>query len=396
MSSARLSRWARRFLLVSACWFVLSQAVVLAGGPRRVEVVLGLYGFVLTTVFGKAYSLVPSYFDRSLAWPTVPMVQLPLTTAGVAGLAAAGWRVGPEWVEPVGATLWVAGVAVFLGTMLVTLRDNLTGGDTGTGDASSERQPLDRVANAAVPVVFVYLLVGSAELLAGAYGVPSPFGGLAIRISHLLAAGVALLLLFAIGFRLLPRFLVVHPPRWQAVPVLLFGAVGPALLAWGFPTGPVFRAGAVLESVAVVGFALAYGRMYVTSDRDRVGFHGPMAGLLLGCLGVALGAHFAFVGFDGALGTVHRRLNVFGLLGLSIVGAVYQFYPPSVCQWPGGDDRTALASILLVAGGLSLVAAAPFTGPVLATVGHLAMLAGAVAFGYLLAGAISYQSSRGG
>lgn len=393
MSRARISRWTRRFLLVSAGWFVLSQVAVLAGGGRGVEVTLGLYGFVLTTVFGKAYSLVPSYFDRTLAWPSAPMVQFPLTTAGVAGLALSEWRVGPEWLAAAGATLWVAGVVVFLGTILGTVRGNLTGAATATGSTDADRQGLDRLANAAVPVVLLYLVAGSSELLAATVGTPAVLGGSTVRTSHHLAAGVALLLLFAVGYRLLPRFLVSRPSTPLAGVVLSAGAVGPALLAWGYPSGSVFRAGAVVESVAVAGFALAYLRMVADTDRDRVGFYGPLAGVLFGCLGVALGAHFAFVGLDPALGAVHRRVNVFGLLGLSIVGAVYQFYPPAICPWPGGSDRTALVTILLVTFGLLATALSPLE-PGAETAGHVLIGVGAAGFGYLLAGTVRYQSTR--
>lgn len=391
VSRARISRWTRRFLPVSAGWFVLSQVAILAGAPGSVEVTFGLYGFVLTTVFGKGYSLIPSYFDRSLAWPSAPMVQLPLTTGGVAALGLSAWSLGPAWLEPLGATLWVAGVAVFLGAILVTIGDNLTGTETGTGGANADRQDLDRLANAFVPVVLLYLVVGSADLLAGAVGGRSLLGAGGVGTSHLLAAGAGLLLLFAIGYRLLPRFLVVHPSRRLAAPVLGFGALGPALLAWGFPAGPVFQAGAVVESVAVVGFALAYVRMFVRTDRDRVGFYGPLSGVVLGCLGVGLGVWFAFVGLDPALGAIHRRLNLFGLLGLSIVGAVYQFYPPALCPWPGGSDRGALVTIGLIAAGLAIQIAGPVVA-VVAPVGHALVLVGAAGFGYLLAGAVRYQS----
>ena len=393
VSSARISRWARRFLLVSAGWLVSSQVAALAGAPRRVEFVLGLYGFVLTTVFGKAYSLIPSYFDRSLAWSGAPAAQWPLTTGGVGALALAAFPGTPPWLRTVGVFAWVAGGAVFLGTMLVTVGDNLTGEETGTGDANADRRGLDRLATAAVPVTFLYLVAGSVELLASALDFPSPFGGLPVRISHLLAAGVALLVLFGIGYRLLPRFLVVHPSRRLAAIVLPFGAVGPALLAWGYPSGPVFRAGAVLESVAVVGFAVAYLRMVVRTDRERVGLYSVAVAVCFGCLGAGLGAYFAFAGSDPGLALVHRHVNVFGLLGLSIVGAVYQFYPPAVCPWPGGTDRTALVTIALVGAGLLGVTLSPFGLPAARDAGHALVLAGTVGYSYILFGTVTYHSS---
>jgi hypothetical protein len=73
----------------------------------------------------------------------------------------------------------------------------------------------------------------------------------------------------------------------------------------------------------------------------------------------------------------HLRLNLLGLLGLSIVGVAYQFYPPAVGSHRLASDRTALASIAALAGGLAvraggLVADAPpavAAGEALGTVG---------------------------
>lgn len=396
MSNARISRWARRFLLVSATWFVAAEGAFLAGAPRRVGIYLGLYGFVLTTVFGKAYSLIPSYFDRTLAWPSAPAVQLPLTTAGVGFLAVAAGNVGPPWLGAVGGLAWAGGVAVFLGTMVLTVGGNLTGAETATGDGKSERQRLDRLANAFIPLVLVYLAVGTVELLGATVGLVSPFGGLSVRTSHLLGAGVALLLLFSIGYRLLPRFLGVQTSPLLAGIVLPAGALGPALLAWGYPAGPVFRAGAAVQSLAVVGFAGGYLRMIFRTDRERVGLYSVAIGVCFGVLGVALGLYFAFEGITAELVALHWRVNLFGLLGLSIVGAVYQFYPPALCPWPGGSDRTALLTVGLVAGGLLVFALGTVTGAVPRALGVTLTLLGAAGYTYLLAGTITYQTSNRG
>ncbi|MFC7133866.1 MULTISPECIES: hypothetical protein [Salinibaculum] len=379
---------------MSAGFLVLSQVAPLAGASGRVEVVFGLYGFALTTVFGKAYSLVPAYFDRDLAWDGAPMVQLPLVVAGVGCLALGVWVRDAPALDIAGAVCWTAGVAVFLGTVAATLRDNPTGAETGTGAANAEREPLDRLANAFVPVALAYLAVGTYELLAGALALPSPFGGVAARTAHLLGPGAALLLLFAVGYRVLPRFLSASPPRWLAAVVLCAGALGPAALAWGYPGGTLFRVGAVLESTAVVGFAASYLALFARSERRRVGFYGPLAGVVLGCLGVALGALFAFEGLDASLTTVHFRVNVFGLLGLSIVGVVYQFYPPAVARWPAAGDRMAVASIAAIAGGLGIGAAAPLTSLPVGTAGAGLRTLGAVLFWYLATGTINSQTSR--
>lgn len=392
MSTAVVSRWARRFLLGSATFLVASQVAILLGAPRGVEVVLGLYGFVLTTVFGKAYSLIPSYFDRELAWPLAPMAQLPLVIAGVASLTLANWSVGPPELDVLGRLLWAGGVAVFLVTMVLTVRTNLTGAETATGDASADRQPMDRLANVFVPVALGYLVLGTYEFGGDALGLPTLFDGLSVPISHLLGPGFALLLLFAVGFRLLPRFLVTTPPRPLAAVTLGAGALGPACLALGYPVGPLFRAGAVLETIAVAGFALSCLWLFAATDRDRIGFYGPLAGVCLGLFGVGLGAYFAFESLAIALVRVHVRLNVFGLLGLSIVGVVYQFYPPALAEWPFASDRLAMGTLWTLAGGLALSALAPLSSPVLGAAGQSLALAGSVGYLYLLAGTIIYQT----
>jgi hypothetical protein len=55
----------------------------------------------------------------------------------------------------------------------------------------------------------------------------------------------------------------------------------------------LLHAGAAVESVAMLGFAAAYVRLYRASDRERVGFHGPLLGVAAGLLGVGLGLSFA-------------------------------------------------------------------------------------------------------
>ncbi|MFB6137815.1 MAG: hypothetical protein ABEJ42_05665, partial [Halobacteriaceae archaeon] len=198
MTAAAVSRWSRRFVAASLGFLLAWLAGLLLSVPTRAAVTLGLYGFVLHVLFGKAYALVPTYFDRSLALPRAPAVHLPLTVLGTVGLVADALGAGPTWVGAAGAVLWAAGVAVFVGTLAWTVRDNLAGRETGTGEAKAARRPVDRVANAAVPVATGYLLAGTYATLAahvGAppVGAPPPGGGLPPlvdgyppRASHLL------------------------------------------------------------------------------------------------------------------------------------------------------------------------------------------------------------------
>lgn len=394
MSTAVISRWARRFILVAIGFLVLAQIAALAGVPRRVEVVLGLQGFVLTVVFGKAYSLIPAYFDRTLVAPRAPALHLPLQVVAVFALATAPLAGTPDVLGPVGATCWVLGTLVFVGAIGATVASNPLGRETGTSEANIERVRLDRLANPFMPVAVAYLLAGSYELLAGMAGLPTLLDGSLVRVTHLLGAGFALLLLFSVGYRLLPRFLVATPPRALAVITLPAGAIGPTLLAVGYPSGRAFLAGAVLESIAVLSFAASYAWLFASTDRDRVGFYGPLGGVVAGVVGVGLGLQFAVTGIDARLALVHVRLNVFGLLGLSIVGVIYQFYPPGVAAWRGAGDRLAFGSVALYALGLTLLALGPVAGPVATLAGHAAVTGAAVAVLYTVAGTIRTHTSR--
>ena len=400
MSAGDVTRWARRFVAASAVFFVAWQVAAvlaaLAGGelvsleiPRRTRVSLAVYGFVLHAVFGKAYSLVPSYFDRSLALDRAPAVHFPLTALGVVGLAAEPLAGVPEVVGAVGAVCWAGGVSAFVVALGWTLRDDPTGRETGTSDANAHRRRVDRFANAFVPVVLAYLVVGTGATLtpyAGVLGVGVPAVAFA-RTAHVLAAGTAALLIFAVGFRLFPRFLVASPPLALVAVVLPAGAVGPAVLAWGLYDCWWFRAGATLEAVAVVGFALAYAALFARSERRRVGFYAVLAGVAAGVLGVGLGLQFAFSGVGAGLVAAHLRLNVLGFVGLTIVGATYQFYPPTVGTFPGASDRTALGSVALVGVGLLAELGGALAGATTAiSAGRASALAGAVAFAWLVLG----------
>ncbi|WP_256298183.1 hypothetical protein [Haloarchaeobius salinus] len=388
--TATVSRWARRYVGVAVAALFAWQVGLLVGVPRGTEVALGLYGFVLHVVFGKAYSLVPSYFDRELAEPRAAIAQLPLTAVGTACLALAPLRSTPDTLEAAGAVLWAAGVVVFVGTLAWTVRDNLTGAETGTGGPNAHRAGVDRAANAVVPVALAYLLVGSYATLGVAGVVPPVFDGYPPRTTHLLGTGTATLLVFGIGARLLPRFLVAEPPKSLVWVVLPAGAVGPVLLAATLPAGPGFHLAAAVETVAVVGYAAIVGTLFVRSDNRRTALYGVLLGAGGGVAAVALGAWFAFAGLDGALVPAHRRLTLLGFLGLTVVGVSLQFYPPNVGRWPGCDDRTALASMALLAVGVAVqaVGAAVLTTWI-ESVGVGLALVGTLGYAYLLAGAFA-------
>lgn len=382
MRPERASRW---FVTASALFFVAFHIALAVAAPRRVVVTLGLYGFVLHVLFGKAYALVPSYFERELAWESGPAVQFPLSAAGTAALALA--PLGPPWLRPVGTTLWAGGVGVFLGTLGWTIRGNVTGAATGTGGANAHRAPVDRTANVAVPIALGYLALAAGGALATTVGIVSVRPQ---QLSHLLAAGTAALFVFGVGFRLFPRFLVAEAPRPVVTVVVAAGAVGPALLGFGLFDRGLLLVGGVVEAIAVVGFALSYLCLFLRSERRRVGFYAVLLAVVAGIVGIGLGLGIAVTGRSPALVSAHYRAMLAGFLGLTVVGAAFQFYPPAVGVWPAGDDRTALLSIGLLGGGLGsqIVGLVGQFGWVL-SVGTAAGVLGALLYTYLLVAAFA-------
>ena len=394
------SRGSRRFVVAGVCFLVAWQVAVLAGVPRRTTVALGAFGFVLHVVFGKAYALVPTYFDRPLAPERAPGIHLPLSIVGVTGLALGPLPAVPRAVGTLGAITWFAGAAVFVGALAISVRDNLTGRETGTGSANAHRRRVDRAANAAAPFAVGYLGVGSAALVVGGLDSASlprsalRFAGAPAAASHLLIAGGAAALLFAVGFRLLPRLLGASPPAPLVAVVLPAGVLGPALLAAGLAgvrstvagVAP-FRVGAALTATAVVGFAVAVLALVARADRRRVGVGAIAAGACFGVLGVGLGLGFAFDALDLALAAAHLRLNVLGFLGLTIVGVTYHFYPPAIGTLPGVGVRSARAAAAALTAGLLVETAGIWIdSPAAVTGGRLVGVAGALTYAWVLLG----------
>lgn len=385
MVTSGSSCWSRRFIVLSTGYLVLWRFGTLLGVSRRTEIVLALFGFVFHMVFGMGYLLIPSYFERVLVarWP--PAIHLGLTGVGTGLLALASVRDVPPFIELSGASAWCLGVVLFLGTLLWTIRGNLMGRDTGTSADRAAFQGVDRYANAFVPIALAYLAIGSYEVLARVSVFPGVTDGYVPRITHLLAAGFAALLVFALGVRLAPRFLGVPAPKLLVAVVLPAGALGPALIASGLGGGITFVIGALAEATAVFGFAVLFVVLFVRSEREKVGFFGVLAGVLSGVAGVTLGLSFAFGPITAAMITAHLQLNLLGFLGLTIVGFTMQFFPPTAGRFWGANDRTALLVILsLICSLLLIVFGNIGEFSLLITLGNGLALTGVLGYGYLV------------
>lgn len=387
------------FLAVALAAMVAWQTAALAGFGRYVTVTLGLLGFVLHVVFAKGYTIVPSYFERRLEFERLPYVHLACSATGTATLALAVAQVDAVPVDSQtlgagGGVLWLVGMVLFVGSLAWTLRGNLTGRETGTGNARADWRPIDRVANAAVPVALAYLLVGSYALLAPVLGLPRVFDGYPPRATHLLAAGGAALLVVAVGFRLFGRLLGRRPPRAAPLVVVPTAAVGPGLVAATLPAGTLFPVAAAVEAVGIGGFAVTYLWLFAQSSMRRSGHVAVAVACLAGVAGVALGVHAAVAGPVPGMPAAHARLNLLGFLGLTVVGATMLFYPPTSARFRGGGDRAAYVAISLLGGGLVLESAAYLAGSAaLVPAGRAGALVGALVYVWLIGGML-YQQRR--
>jgi len=391
-----IARWSHAFVASSAVYLVAWRLAVLLGAPEQTTVLLAVLGFVCHVAFGMGYLLIPSYFGRVLETPRTPPIHLALAVPGAALLSLAPLPDVPSAAAPIGALVWALGVAVFLGSLAWTIRDDPFGSETGTAAVRDAHRWTDGYANRFVPVALAYLGVGTYASLARSIPLLGLTDVALPRIAHLLAAGFAALLVLSLGTRLAPRFLGVPAPRPLVAIVLPAGAVGPALIAMGLGgAGPVFEAGALAEATAICGFAATYAFLFSRSDRRRVGLWGVLFGVVAGVFGVVVGLSFAFSSITPAGVRAHRALVLSGFLGLSVVGFVFQFFPPSAGRVRWAGDRTAFAAIGLLALGLSCSVGGFLAGiPAAARIGSLCSLVGAVVYAALLVAVLSGVGPR--
>lgn len=361
------------------------------GFPARTIINLGLYGFVFHVIFGKAYALIPAYFERTLWTPWGPRIQLPLTATGTLLLAVDPALTHGISMDVFGRLLWASGALVFLVTLLATIGSNLSGAATGTGDANAQRRHVDRYANAFVPFALAYFAIATYDNVAIATGIPPILDGLPAQTSHLLAAGTGGLLILAIGARLLPRFFVANPPRPLVAIMLPAGAIGPMFLASGIRTRMHLLVGGFLMTIAIVSYFGVVITLAVTSSRRRIGLITVLIGAIGGVLGVFAGLLMAFDSSVGITSMMHYRLMLLGFLGFTILGVLFQFYPPGIGTLPGVSDRTAAGSIGAIVTGLAIeLTGLAIEGGLLVDTGRLLALLGGIGVAWIIGG-LTYQ-----
>lgn len=385
-NSAGVAQWTEYFVVSSACSLVAYFASVSVGLPHRVQVLLGLYGFACLMVFGMGYLLLPPYVGRTVIDHRFAGGHLILAVLGLCLLVAGHLVETFDSVGRFGGLLWASGVAVFAVSLAATALNAWS--DPGTDRAAGVpgRDTSLKWAAAAIPVTVAYLVLGTLALFNG----PSVAGSVPVPHSpavpsHAYAAGFAGLLVFALGARLLPGFFGASPPHRLLSAVLGTGAAAPLLLTVGLWANPWFSFGAVLEGIAMTGYAVCVAVVLRRSDRVRVGGYGIAMGAVAGVAATVAGASAAF-GVDVATAVnVHVRLVLGGFLPLTIVGYALLFFPVTDGQFRGATHRTVRFVLVALFSGLVLQVAGLLCGVgVVARGGAATSLVGSVTYSYLV------------
>jgi hypothetical protein len=210
---------------------------------------------------------------------------------------------------------------------------------------------------------------------------------------HLLFAGFLVPTIVSVSFFMLPRFTRrPFPANGLAVlPVPLF--FGPALVAWGtLESADGLRVGATLEAVGLAAFAVMVLVLLARSGRRRQSFlaYGAASASLMAGLGI--GVAFAFRGPAPELIPVHGALNVFGFVGLFVVGASIDLYAPALRTGLVAFRRHGLAVLALTSAGLAAAIVLQVLGGPGARVGFAVYAAGVALH---LAGAVATLARAG-
>lgn len=351
-SAAGMQRWTHRFIVMSAAVFVVSCAVAGFFPEHELPSLLVVFGFLCPMIFGMGYLLLPAYVGRTFIDHRLPGIHFFLAVLG-GGLIVGGTALdsgGP--LVSTGAALWTLGVVVFVGGLLATVSPTILPDPRILFRFANRTQRSTRLATATIPLAIGYLVLGTIRLLE-ASGVTAPDTSSLSTTIHLYAAGFGALLIFSLSARLLVGFFRVSPPKPLLWVILITGSLGPAVLGLHLWIDPWFRAGAILESLAMGGYVILVGIVGYRTERRRVGYTGIALGAVAGGVAVALAALLAF-GIPIVNGTVsvHRTVMLWGFFPLTIIGYALLFFPVTDGQFFVATPTVAHATVVALAVGL--------------------------------------------
>lgn len=349
---------ARRTAIVALVFFLGSALHLAVAGVGLTELarafpLYALGGFCIL-IFGTSRLLIAGMAGRDSVGGAASSV----ATVGLAGLGAAGVyasQFAAPLLTPAFAFVWSAGAMLHVVVTIRTVRRPPT------------RAPIvDETATRASRVPLRVLEAGSlAYALASAVCVPLAFAGLAAPASalHLVLSGFVIVTIIGTALHILPRFTRVRPTPFLVVLLVPFVLVGPALVVFGLEgVSGALAVGATAEAVALLLFGAAVVVMVLRARVARV----ANLAYLGAPVAVAVGGFIAFlvangVHLEGQLAT-HGILNVFGFVGLFVMGASTDLYAPALEAGAKSARRHVVVAMTLTLGGLVVAGAGSWVG----------------------------------
>lgn len=330
-SLAFLVLWLASSLVLYASWLLGSDAVAGLLTLGTWVLFLPAFGFIGLMIFGMAQQFVPLYAGRNLWNPRFALAQVAVAILGVLLLLP-----GPAW-EPLGFGLWLVSCLMFVVLIGMTIRSEEL--PTRPAGRHPEYLRMDRLAIPMTSAAVGYLIAASVGFF-----LQSPSSGPLIPAAqtyyyswlHLYNLGFILLMVFGVGFHLLPRFLDAVPNLRAAKVITVLALPGAAAVALTMPLLDVatyefaFALFAVLEAAAAVLFAFLVLDLWRRSGSRRPASRFNVAAGLWLILGVTFGSLFGL--FPGLAGTnwvvAHGWINFFGFAGFEIFGVTHEVLPP--------------------------------------------------------------------
>lgn len=346
--------FARRTAIVAFLFFLAASASLVIDGVnlhtlQRAFPLYALGGFG-TLIFGTMRLLVAGMAGRDVVGGRASALATTLMSA--VGAAGVYWaQDGAAAAALPWAVIWAAAAATHVVVTALTLRRTAT------------RAPVtDPTATRRAWIPIRLLEVGAlVYAAASALVVPLAYAGLASRASavHVVLVGFVATTIMAVATQILPRFTRARIPTPMLALLVPFALLGPALMTLGLDRHRAWLpAGALVEGGAFAIFAAAMLSTLVRAHRKvRVPNAAYAAAPLFVGIGGLLALDFALNGARGQLLATHGLLNVFGFVGLVVIGASLDLYAPALEAGAAPAKRHGIVAIALTTSGLLLAAA---------------------------------------
>lgn len=321
-----LQQWTKRFTVASAGALIIYLFANLLHISHQTSVLICVFGFICPMIFGMGYLLIPPYVGRTLVDHRLPGIHFVLAYLG-GGFLVIGWEFdGYSFLFDVGTILWVIGVAIFVSSLLVTVGPVIARNPMRVFQEGDKPQRTTKLATVAIPVAIGYLLTGTIVLLIASNLLT--YGSASIPdVVHFYLVGFGMLLIIALGVRLLTGFFHVTPPRPLVWLALITGALASAFLGSSLWMQPWFRIGAILTGIAIGSYLLLVTGVVVRTEQTRPGLYGIFLGAVSGAVGVGSVIPIVFEIGQSHLINVHRTFILTGFFPLTIIGYAYLFFP---------------------------------------------------------------------